>query len=272
VLLDRTPDWLPWLRYLVVLGGLAAAVAVASGPQLWHGNRRVGRLVLAFAIAMALAAPAAYAVQTASTPHTGSIPSAGPAGASGMGGPGGRGGFPGGQGGPGANGFPGGGTPPAGGFGNGTTGQPPGMPTGRTGRGAGGTGGLLDASTPSKAVVTALAANASSYRWVAAIVGANSAAGFQLATDDPVMAIGGFNGTDDSPTLAQFKAYVAAGKIHYFIASGGGGGPGGIGGSQSSSAITSWVTQSFTAKTVGGVTLYDLTSASSSTVSTATAT
>ena len=40
------------------------------------------------------------------------------------------------------------------------------------------------------------------------------------------MAIGGFNGTDNSPTLAQFKAYVAAGKIHYFIASGGGmGGP-----------------------------------------------
>ena len=38
------------------------------------------------------------------------------------------------------------------------------------------------------------------------------------------MAIGGFNGSDPSPTLAQFKAYVAAGRIHYFIASGGGGG------------------------------------------------
>ena len=43
------------------------------------------------------------------------------------------------------------------------------------------------------------------------------------------MAIGGFNGSDPSPTLAQFKAYVAQGKIHYFIASGGGmmGGGGG---------------------------------------------
>ena len=72
------------------------------------------------------------------------------------------------------------------------------------------------------------------------------------------MAIGGFNGTDPSPTLAQFKAYVAAGKIHYFVASGGGGGGPGAGSSASSSAIATWVEQSFTSTTVGGVTLYDL--------------
>ena len=101
--------------------------------------------------------------------------------------------------------------------------------------------------------------NASSYRWVAAIVGANSAAGVQLATEEPVMAIGGFNGTDPAPSLAEFKAYVAAGKIHYFIA-GGSGGPGGAASAGSSSAIASWVAASFTAKTVGGATVYDLTS------------
>jgi hypothetical protein len=72
------------------------------------------------------------------------------------------------------------------------------------------------------------------------------------------MAIGGFNGTDPSPTLAQFQAYVAAGKIHYFIS--GGGGPGGGGaGSASASAISAWVQQTFTAKTIGGMTVYDLT-------------
>ena len=38
---------------------------------------------------------------------------------------------------------------------------------------------------------------------------------------------------------------------------GGFGGPGG--GSASSSAITSWVEQTFTATTIGGVTVYDLT-------------
>ena len=37
------------------------------------------------------------------------------------------------------------------------------------------------------------------------------------------MAVGGFNGSDPSPTLAQFKQYVTDGRIHYFIASGGGG-------------------------------------------------
>ena len=79
------------------------------------------------------------------------------------------------------------------------------------------------------------------------------------------MPIGGFNGSDPSPTLAQFKALVAQGKIHYFIAGGGGfGGGRSNGGSSDSSAISSWVQSTFTAKTVGGVTLYDLTSASSS--------
>ena len=43
------------------------------------------------------------------------------------------------------------------------------------------------------------------------------------------MAIGGFNGSDPSPTLAQFQQYVADGDIHWFIASGGGMG-GGFGG------------------------------------------
>ena len=97
----------------------------------------------------------------------------------------------------------------------------------------------------------------------------NSAAGYQLASDEPVMAIGGFNGTDPSPTLAQFERYVADGKIHYFIAAGGGGG--GVrrlseagGSSDDASQITSWVEAHFTAKTVGGVTVYDLTSAGTS--------
>ena len=89
---------------------------------------------------------------------------------------------------------------------------------------------------------------------MAATVDSNSAAGYQLATDDPVMAIGGFNGTDPAPTLAQFEGYVAAG-IHYFIAGGTGFGGSGTG---TAGAITSWVERHFTARTVDGVTLYDL--------------
>jgi 4-amino-4-deoxy-L-arabinose transferase-like glycosyltransferase len=83
-----------------------------------------------------------------------------------------------------------------------------------------------------------------------------------LATGEPVMAVGGFNGTDPSPTLAQFQQYVADGKIHYFIGSGGGGGFGGGGtssGSSDSSQIAQWVADNYTAQTVGSTTVYDLT-------------
>ena len=100
----------------------------------------------------------------------------------------------------------------------------------RPGRGSpavapsGGAGGLLSASAPSAELVTLLRTDADEYTWVAAAVGSNSAAGYQLASDLPVMSIGGFNGTDPSPTLAEFQADVAADKIHYFIAGGGFGG------------------------------------------------
>ena len=108
-----------------------------------------------------------------------------------------------------------------------------------------------------------LKADASRYTWVAATVNSNSAAGYQLASDEPIMAIGGFNGTDPAPTLAQFEKYVAEGKIHYFIAGGGagGGGFGGGGGGRDDDAsqITAWVEDHFTAKTVDGTTIYELT-------------
>ena len=108
---------------------------------------------------------------------------------------------------------------------------------------------------------------------MAAAIGSNEASGYQLATGRPVMAIGGFNGTDPSPTLAQFEDYVAPGQdplLHRggggFGGGGGGGGGGGRGGGTTSAAtqITTWVESHFTATTVGGVTLYDLTAPTSS--------
>ncbi|MBO0885411.1 MAG: glycosyl transferase, partial [Mycobacterium sp.] len=107
--------------------------------------------------------------------------------------------------------------------------------------------------------------SADSYTWVAAAVGSNSAAGYQLATKLPVMAIGGFNGSDPSPTLAQFERYVSEGRVHYFIASGGGFGPRGNNGGSDNQSISSWVTSHFRSTTVQGVTLYDLTQPKSST-------
>ena len=118
-------------------------------------------------------------------------------------------------------------------------------------------GGLLDAATVTDEMKSLLEQNAGSYTWVAAAIGSQSASGYQLATGDPVMAIGGFNGSDPSPTLAQFQQYVQEGKIHYFIGSGTGGAS--AGGSNDSTKIAQWVAATFTAKTVGSTTVYDLT-------------
>ena len=240
VLLGRTPTFESWLRPTILVIGIAAALAILL---IGHLKRGIAVAIAAASMLTAVGAPVALALDTASTPHTGSIPTAGPS--SGQGGPGGfgGGGFGGGQPGAARGGTTGG--QRAGGFGG--------------GRGQGG-GGLLGSSTPSTALTAALKANASTYTWVAAAIGSNDASGYQLATGDPVMAIGGFNGSDPAPTLAQFEKLVTAGKIHYFI-SGSVGTPNG--GSNASSEISSWVSSHYTAVTIGGVTLYDLTKATS---------
>ena len=174
------------------------------------------------AIAVVLAAPAGYTLATVDTPHTGAIPTAGPAGARRRrgsrrrrarrlrGAAGGTARWPGGR------------------------RRRPATGATRSHRRADGAGGrsaaraaCSTAAPPSAALTAAARGRRSSYTWVAATVGANQAAGYQLATGDPVMAIGGFNGTDPTPTLAQFEQYVREGQIHYFIGGGGGGGGGG---------------------------------------------
>ena len=254
-LVARATGWHTWLGPLVVLTAIAAIGLLAYGPQV---PKVVGAVTVALALTAILAGPAEASIQTASVSHTGAIPSAGPTGLNGSGT---RGGGFGGGGNRGGGGF-GGGQRAGGqtGFGGGApAGTPGGNTTGRTfGGGGGGVGNLLDASTPSAALVTALDANSSSYTWVAAAIGANSAAGLQLGSGKPVIAIGGFNGTDPAPTLAQFEAWVSAGKIHYFVGGGGTGG-GGTTTSDAATAITSWVEQNYTATTIGGTTVYDLT-------------
>lgn len=273
VLLSRSADFLPWLPAAVVVAGLAGAVALLAGRWFGRSTMLVGA---ALALVAGFAGPAAYTLDTVGTAHTGSIVTAGPAVAGGSGGPGGAmGGAPGGGavGGPPA-GAPGGGTtagrPAAPGVQAGSSAQTgsaagqtgaQGLPGGRAGTdgsgteptaGGGGLGGLLDGVTVSSQVTAALQADASTYTWVAATVGSQNAASYQLATQESVMPIGGFNGTDPSPTLEQFQAWVAEGKIHYFIAGGG------TGGSDQAAAITTWVQEHFTARTVDGTTLYDL--------------
>lgn len=269
------------------------AAATSAAPQHLAGGRpadpRLHTAAVALALAAAAVGPVSYSLYTAATAHTGSIVTAGPSvsGDSSMGGgPGGRQGGMGTMGGGAGTNAPLGNMPsaPSGGSGNGGGMQPPaangtgsgnangiggGMGNGSApnaeglssnGGGKGGMGGLLGGSSGSVSskLVKMLQKNSDSYRWVAATTGSQNAASYQLATECSVMPIGGFNGSDPAPTLAQFKKWVKQGLIHYYIAGGQTGGTQ-IGGSSASSEIASWVQQNFESTTVDGVTVYDLT-------------
>jgi len=204
VLLGRSPAWFPWLRVVILVASVAAIVAILAAPVLrgrlarWSAVLAVATVSLA-AIA-GLGGPLAYSLDTAASSNSGASPSAGPALATGAFGLGrgafrGRGAFPGGL-----------------------------------HRGARALGGFGGNPSVSSAFAKLLEAGAARYEWAAATDGSDSAASMELATGGtPVMAIGGFRGTDPAPSLAEFKKLVAAHKIHYYVA-GGAGGFGGFGG------------------------------------------
>jgi hypothetical protein len=74
------------------------------------------------------------------------------------------------------------------------------------------------------------------------------ATAMELASGTSVMGLGGYNGSDPSPTLAEFQQYVAQGDISYYIATT----------FLGRSAIHFWVTTTFPSTVVDGVTVYDL--------------
>ena len=123
-------------------------------------------------------------------------------------------------------------------------------------------GGFLDIPKPGSGLTALLSDGADGFRWTAAVVGSSNAEGYQLAADAPVMAVGGFNGTDPAPTLGEFQDDVADGRIHYFIkAHSMFGMPVGRGttGSREAADIGEWVEAQYASMTVDGVVLYDLT-------------
>lgn len=203
VLLQRYSSWLPWLRWTVLVVGLAAGLLILVSGRL---AVPAARAVAATALVAALAGPAAFSIVTAATPHSGAIPSAGPT--SGFGGP----------------------------------------------------PGLLSAVRPSTDMTELLRSGSAGYTWVAAAVGSNNAAGYQLGTGLPVMAVGGYNGTDPAPTLEEFQALVAGGQIHYFMDSTmlRMMGSATSSGSDAAHRIAEWVHANFPSENVDGVTVYDL--------------
>ena len=254
ILLGRSPGWNPWLAPTVVALGAAAVLGMLASSR---ARQTIERAALATSVAALLLAPAVGAVATAAEPHAGAIPASAPVaqdrGVFGARGPFGRR--------VGAPGLVRGRRPTS-------LVAPPQAFRGFTFRGGAPSrsglgpalGGLLNAGTVEPQLVGALQANAGTYRWVAATTGANNAAGLALASGESVMAIGGFNGTDPTPTLVQFQAAVAHGEIHYYVAGPAAAGfPGAQGGSNDAAQISRWVTGSFPSRTIGGVAVYDLT-------------
>lgn len=260
-------DWAPGLQFALAM--LALAAVVYRPRAIVHG--------VPFLLAAGLAfTPAVWALDVVHHPNS-INPIAGPD--TGMGGPGGfgrggavghvdprNGGGFGGFGGPGGlppqggfgarpgdpdhgagtdrprfggpGGLPGGGfalnsdTPTLGGFGNGSTGI------------GNGSTALNDYST---ALVTWLKARHGAGKFLFATFGAMSAAPYIVGTGENVLPIGGFDGADPSPTLAQIKAWVTSGDLTYVLSGGQGGGP--QGGNAGSAQIRNWVSANCTAVT-----------------------
>jgi 4-amino-4-deoxy-L-arabinose transferase-like glycosyltransferase len=253
VLLGRVPDFVPWLRWVIVALGVVGAVLIL----LPGWGRVVATAALVATVGSALLGPAAYAVDTVAAVHHSGIPLAGPATAGGLG----PGRFGGDRADRAARDRDNGGAGAATGAGQ--------MQAAGPGQGFGAPG----EGQPSDTALVSLLQRAGT-KWSAATVGTMQAAPLALDSSTDVMAIGGFSGGDPAPTLARFQSYVAQGQVRYFLAGGGfggfGGGPaanprdpadptGARRGGERGSTIRAWVEQHYTATTIGGRTVYDLT-------------
>jgi 4-amino-4-deoxy-L-arabinose transferase-like glycosyltransferase len=281
VLLRRTPSWNPWLSWTVLGTTVVAVLALALGWLRGRGSAAGlgrgglpgaggrGRLFAVVGVAgliAILAGPAAYALTPLSRAASGTNPVAGPTAGGTFGGVGAGFDFAG------LGGAASAGARDRGGFGGGFGGEP-GSGSGRTGgygrdrerdtglgaaglgaaglgaaglgggatRAGGGGGGAV-----SKQLIAYLEAHRDGATWLVAVRGSDAAAAIILQTGGiPVMAMGGFSGSDPAPTLAQLKQYVQEGKLRYVLTGGAGGFGGGGGGTVSS--VTSWVEQNCTA-------------------------
>ncbi len=253
-LLSRTASFAPALRVLI---SLAAVIAIAGSVAVRIGVRNARAILIASAVAAAiavLAGPASYSVATVGTAYSGGSFTAGPAGAS-----------------VGGQGLPSVGAAGAAGFARSSAGRgslpggPAGLRSGSGGRPGGGSrpggraggGPNMAAVSLSSQALSYLEANQGSAKYLLAATGSQTTASIIIETGKAVVTIGGFNGSDPTPTVSELAQMVKAGELKYvLVSSGGGGGPSGGGAGQS---ITSWVKSHGTAVSgvkVSGGTLY----------------
>jgi hypothetical protein len=214
VLLGRDASWLPWLRGLVVALGVLAALALFLRLDQMPSASRRVRKAAAASV-VALSLLAGGLGSAAWTVATASQPHSGSIPISG---------------------------PTASAMGG-----------ARGAMGGGMSAAAMGGEGAASSELTALL-KSSGTKWSAIVSGATEAASLELATNTSVIALGGWNGGDPYPTLAEFQSMVDRGEIGYFI-SGGGGMGGGRGGN---SEVATWVAANFQAQTVGSSTVYKL--------------
>jgi len=97
-------------------------------------------------------------------------------------------------------------------------GQPPGGGFG--GRMFGGPGG----GRVSDAMAAYLVQNRGKATWLVAVGSAQQASSLMLRTGAPVIAMGGFTGSDPAMTVAKLQRYVKEGRLRFILLGGRGGG------------------------------------------------
>jgi 4-amino-4-deoxy-L-arabinose transferase-like glycosyltransferase len=260
VVLHDNPGHLGWLPAVLVVLGLAAAVALVA-----MRTRPVRAAILAAALGLLLLAPASWAVQTLGHATNGTFPAGGPASA-GFGG-GGRGG-PGG-GGPGGN-FPGAGgragqagTPPAGAPGSGSAASGTTGNGSATGPGAGGFGGMGGGGFggDNAGVTQALAYVKQHGGGTIGVSSQSGAASAIIQSGAKVAGIGGFSGRESEVSTQWLADAVRSGRIRWVLTSGSsgfGGNDGRVGSSKVMAAVEKVGKKVTVTSGSTTVTLYDL--------------
>ena len=100
--------------------------------------------------------------------------------------------------------------------------------------------GIRGMNSVDTALISYLQAHKGNAKYLVAVASSNEADSIILVTNEPVMALGGFSGSDPILTTSQLAALVKSGTVRYFLLNGSGaGGPGG----SSQSALINWITQ-----------------------------
>jgi hypothetical protein len=282
ILADYT-GWNGWMTPLIVGGSLLIAALLAwwryarmgthgstmieehgevvAAPAYTPRNALVDRLArssavavvaMALGVGLLLLGPATWVGVSLASGAGGTLPTAGPSANLAQGGGfGGASGGPRGQSGGLPNGFvPGGprngglgGFPPA--FGEQGNGQ---FGPGNGGGGGAPTGGVANGNggqslQVNQQLLAYLEAHRGSARYLLATLNSQTAAPYIIASGQPVIALGGFSGSDQILTVSQLQALVSSGAIRYFLLDGGDGGFGSQGGN---GQLVSWVASNCT--------------------------